>query len=214
MEKILGVDLSHWNGTVDFKNLAENGVKFVMLKLGGEENGEYSYKIDTKFFTYYHAAKAAGIKVGAYMFAGKYCWRWQAEGNATYFIDYMEKYGVKLDYPFAIDVETQDPCKRDRTTTYVYNWCKCVEDRGYFAMIYGSDISTFDDILDSKRLERFAFWVARYGAEEKIKHPYAMWQFTNNVRAHLWGDIPKNIDGNYAMYDIAEVIERKHLNHK
>lgn len=214
---ILGVDLSHWNGNLNlcdfikFKNL---NVKFVMLKLGGEENGERSYKIDKKFFTFYHYAKEAGIKVGAYMFAGKECALWRPEENADYFIDYMEKNGIKLDYPFALDMEIQPKSRQKENTQYAKEWCTRVEERGYFAMIYGSDINTFDEILKSEELERFAFWVAMYcDSESKVKHKHAIWQFTNRLGTRI-NYLPILLGGNYASYDIAKVIEKKHLNHK
>lgn len=214
MGYILGVDLSHWNGSVDVQHLADLGVKFAMLKLGGEESSQRGYKIDTRFYEYYHLCKKYGIKVGAYMFAGSRCYLWNAEENANHFIDYMERNNIKLDYPFAIDIETQPTATKEKNTEYVRLWCKTVEKRGYFAMIYGSDVSTFKGIINGDDLKQFAFWVARYGGESRIQNDWAIWQFTNNIRESINKRFPKNMDGNYARYDIAAVIEKKHLNRK
>lgn len=205
--------MSHWNGDVDFNNLKQNGVQFAMLKLGGEEKGHRKYQIDSKFFTYYHMAKAHGIYVGAYMFAGKDCFLWDGAENANYFIDYIEKYHIDLDYPFALDMETQPINQKEANTEYAANWCDAVEKRGYFAMIYGSDVWTFDDIVYADRLERYAFWVARYSLHDRVRHDHAIWQFTSAIKSK-YPKLAKNMDGNYAMYDIAKVIKKKGLNRK
>lgn len=208
--EIDGVDLSHWNGKVDFHVLKECGIQFAMLKLGGEELGQQRYRIDKKFHEYYEGAKAAGIYVGAYMFAGKECAEWNAKDNVKFFVTYMEENGIILDYPFAIDIESQLPSRRYENTEYVKDWCNAVEEAGYFAMIYGSDVSTFENLLDVSELEEYALWVARYGKKEP-RNNWTIWQCANDLT------LPGHtclFDKNYAVYDLARVIADRHLNKK
>lgn len=211
MRKIRGVDLSHWNGQVNFQLLAKNGIEFVMLKMGGEEGTPHKYTIDPKFISYYEGAKVAGINVGAYMFANDDLKRCDPKENVKYYMDFMLDEGIILDYPFAIDVETQSRFDRKATTTYVKQWCEAVESYAYFAMIYASDISGFSGILNSSELEEYSFWVARYSSTKHPTHQYGIWQYTNKL--HLPG-IAGYCDGDYAAYDFAAVIESKHLNRK
>lgn len=209
---IMGVDLSHWNGKVDFEILKQLGYQFCMLKLGGEETTPGKFKIDKMFLRYYRAAKANGLYVGAYVFANSNLKNCQPECNANYFINWLRKERCLLDYPLAIDIETQKPEDKAATTEYVARWCDMVEHHKWFAMIYGSDISTFDGMVESENLVQYAFWVARYGSRpEKVKHQPAIWQYTNK----LYTPASKGLmDGNYAAYDIAAVIKAKHLNDK
>ena len=68
MDKILGIDVSHWQGKIDFERVKKSGIKFVILKAGGSDKGFYE---DKTFRSNYEAAKKAGIDVGAYYFVGK-----------------------------------------------------------------------------------------------------------------------------------------------
>ena len=65
MSKITGVDLSHWNGSVDFAHLAAD---FVLLKVGGSDSGRYT---DRAYASNAKAARAAKKHVGHYWFNGE-----------------------------------------------------------------------------------------------------------------------------------------------
>ena len=56
-----GIDISRWQGTVDFGKIAADGIDFVILRVG------YSGVKDLNFDTYYDGARAAGLKIGAYL---------------------------------------------------------------------------------------------------------------------------------------------------
>ena len=68
--EIKGIDVSHWQGDIDWNAVKEDGVEFAIIKAGGSDAGFYE---DSKFRENYEAAKAAGVDVGAYYFVGKYC---------------------------------------------------------------------------------------------------------------------------------------------
>ncbi|GAF06834.1 glycosyl hydrolase [Paenibacillus pini JCM 16418] len=54
-----GIDVSHWQGTIDWKKVAAAGISFVFIK--ATQNS-----IDNNFLDYVKGAKAAGLLVGAY----------------------------------------------------------------------------------------------------------------------------------------------------
>ena len=70
MAKIKGIDVSHWQGTIDWNKVKAAGIKFAIIKAGGSDAGFYT---DSKWEANYKGAKAAGIPIGAYYFVGKDC---------------------------------------------------------------------------------------------------------------------------------------------
>ena len=65
-----GIDVSHWQGTIDWNKVKKAGIEFAIIKAGGSDAGFYT---DSKWEANYKGAKAAGIPIGAYYFVGKDC---------------------------------------------------------------------------------------------------------------------------------------------
>ena len=101
MAKYAGVDLSRWNGAVDFKKLKSgkilgSPVKFVMLRLG------YGTRLDDRFRQYYSAAKSAGLYVGVYLYSIADTAS-AARFEADWALEQLK--GLDIDYPVAFDFE-------------------------------------------------------------------------------------------------------------
>ena len=60
--EIKGIDVSHWQGSIDFNKVKAFGIDFVILKAGQKVK-------DPMFEEYYEKAKEAGLNVGCYFFA-------------------------------------------------------------------------------------------------------------------------------------------------
>ena len=63
-----GIDVSAWQGSIDFNKVKKSGYEFVIIKAGGNDDGFY---IDSRFESNYTSAKKAGLKVGAYYFVNR-----------------------------------------------------------------------------------------------------------------------------------------------
>lgn len=63
-----GIDVSHWQGDINWASVKADGINFAIIKAGGSDDGFYT---DSKFETNYNEAVKAGISVGAYYFVGK-----------------------------------------------------------------------------------------------------------------------------------------------
>ena len=205
MVKYLGVDISHWQGDVNFQELKKDDVEFVILKAGGSDYGFYT---DAWFEENYKRAKAAGLKVGAYYFLGKLISQeQQAEEEARFFINILK--GKQFEYPVFIDVETLDCRFKERNTRVVKRFCEVMESHGYFTGIYSSDILGFKNMLDVKELERFCLWVARWGGSPEYVKNYGLWQYSSKGRKK---GVSGNIDLDMSFYDYAKVIKSKGFN--
>ena len=70
-----GIDVSRWQGQIDWAKVKAAGIKFAILKCGGSDAGFYS---DRTFEYNYNEAKRNGIAVGAYYFVGRDCISYEA----------------------------------------------------------------------------------------------------------------------------------------
>ena len=201
-----GIDVSHWQGNINWEKVKADGVQFAIIKAGGSDAGFYK---DSKFETNYAGAKAVGIKVGAYYFVGKGCKSYNdGVADAKRFIDLIK--GKVFDYPVYIDFEAPDTTNKAGNTQACIGFCKTMEQAGYFCGIYSSDISGFVDRLNMNDLTAYSWWVARYGSEpQRARKNLHIWQKSST--GHVNG-INGNVDMNEGYVDFETIIAQKGLN--
>ena len=202
---IKGIDVSHWNGEIDFKKVKAAGIDFVLIKAGGSDYGFYT---DKMFKRNYENAKAAGLFVGAYYFVGKnFYGDLSGIADAKRFIKILD--GMQFEYPVYVDVETTDGRYKELATDAAIAFCKTMEAAGYFVGIYASDISGFREKLNHKRLLNYAHWVARYGRDpEECKEDH-IYQYSS--KGSIAG-ISGSVDLDESTVDYAKIITKKGLN--
>ena len=203
--QIKGIDVSHWNGCIDFDKVKASGVEFVIIKAGGSDKGFYT---DSKFRENYEKAKAAGLYVGAYYFAGKKFRGVEAGfADAQRFIDILK--GLKFEYPVFIDIEAQENRYKEEITDAAVTFCNMLESAGYFVGIYASDISGFKYKLNHDRIKSYAHWVARYGKEPEVCKEYGIWQYSSKGSV---SGISGSVDMDISTVDYAKIIVEKGFN--
>lgn len=213
--KMLGIDVSHWQGNIDFEAVKKAGYSFVIIKCGGSDRGFYK---DSKFETYYRQAKEAGLYVGAYYFVGrKFRGTESGVADAKRMIELIR--GKSFEMPVVVDVENQQnpSVNRGKITDATIAFCKTLEENGYYAMIYGQDYQTFVESLDIERLGAYDKWVARYSTSKpKYVESYGIWQYGGDVnylcRAKVSGVSSNACDQNFAYKDYPTIMRKNKLN--
>lgn len=201
----LGIDVSRWQGEIDFNRVKKNGIDFVIIKAGGSDAGFYT---DRYFESNYRKAKEAGLFVGAYYFVGrKFLSAADGVADAKRFLKMLE--GKQFEYPVVLDIESTPKEQRRNATTAAIEFCRTLELNGYYVSIYGSDISTFCDRLELQRLNAFDKWVARYGADPSYVKNFGMWQFTSGGNV---AGILGNVDMDYSYKDYPTIMKENNLN--
>ena len=202
---IKGIDISHWNGKVDFTQVKEAGIDFVIIKAGGSDKGFYK---DSRFETNYREAKAAGLSVGAYYFVGpKFYGLVSGAADAERFIKILD--GKQFDYPVFVDVETTDARYKELATDATIAFCETMEKAGYFVGIYASDISGYREKLNHKRIMEYTHWVARYGKDPEECTEYSIYQHSSK------GSVPGiggSVDLDTSRVDFSTLIKEKGFN--
>ena len=206
MEK-KGIDVSHWQGDINWAAVKADGVEFAIIKACGSDSGFYT---DSKFRVNYKAAKAVGIDVGTYYFVGKYCKSYEdGVADAKRFIATIS--GLQFEYPVYIDFEAPDSSDKEDNTEACIGFCQTMKDNGYFSGIYASEISGFRDRLDDSKLQSYSHWVARYGNKpttipEKV---FGIWQYSSKGSV---AGISGNVDLDESYVDFPSIIKNAGLN--
>ncbi len=180
----LGIDLSEFQGDVDFTALKNAGVEFVMLRIGGryygDDGGLYE---DKNFDTYYEQAQSAGLKIGAYFFSQANCVE-DAAQEANYSIDKLD--GRKLDFPVAFDWENiaegdarTDKVTGDELTSLAETFCDTITNAGYKAIVY-SNTSQMLIMYDFETMKDYDFWLADYREFPTMYYKFDMWQYSKD----------------------------------
>jgi lysozyme len=186
-----GVDLSHWQGEVDFAKLASAGIKFCFLKFTEGTN-----HIDDRGLEYLHGARAHGMPAGAYhYFLPKYDPIEQAE-HFVLTMSRHEGYAGELILPPVIDVEVKASSVVLQKT--IMQFLEYVEDaRGITPILYTSPgfwrsyVGKWDEVV------RFPLWVAHYGTTYPSQfYPWASWKFWQFTSAGRVPGVVGNVDLN------------------
>ena len=177
---IPGIDVSSHQGAIDWETVAESGIKFVMIRVGyrGYETGMLN--LDERMQENYEGAKAAGLRVGAYIFSQAVTVE-EAEEEARFILEAIKDW--ELDMPVVFDWEHK---KEGRTlnldsrivTDCAIAFCDLVRQAGYEPMVYFNPhhAKRFFHLWE---LEAYPFWLAYYTDLMDYSYKVEMWQYTN-----------------------------------
>jgi lysozyme len=176
MSEFRGIDVSHWQGAIDWTKVKAAGIQFAIIKSGGSDAGFYT---DPRWEENYKGAKDNGIAVGAYYFVGPGCTS-AADGKADAERFLAQLNGKQFEYPVYIDVEATPASAKAGATEAAIAFCRAMEAAGYYAGIYSSTYSGFRDRLDDSKLTPFTHWVAQYASKCTYGGSYGIWQYSSS----------------------------------
>jgi len=177
----LGIDVSHYQGTIDWNAVHEAGIEFAFIRAGyrGHTTGELHE--DTGYRENIQAALDAGVEVAVYFFS-------QANGAAE--AEEEAEYLMRLirDYPVhvcAYDLEIDRSQGRltettqDASTEAAYAFCRKVKENGYTPLVYGSVSFLSTDVRMSELQDITQFWLAWYDdAVPPFPYAFTIWQYS------------------------------------
>lgn len=172
---VLGMDISKYQGEVDFKKVKADGVRFVILRaVSSDNNGIY---IDPYFERNYREALTNGIAVGAYIFTYAKTEEEQNEEVAK-LLEALD--GKTFKYPIFVDVEWDGFTIIDRTTltNLVRRFMDIIDQKGYTPGWY-SYTNFINSYLDASELSAYPLWVADYRSAVGFAGNYDIWQYTS-----------------------------------
>ena len=171
-----GIDLSHYQGDVNWDKVAADDVQFII------HGTRYKGKIDPVIRRNLTEANKRGIKLGIYIYSYAMNVE-QADAEADFVLDIIKDYPIS--YPVAFDVEdmnTQGKLSKDELTAIIKTFCNKVEAAGYYPILYANDYWIANK-LDMNALKKYDIWVARYNVKHSYTNP-VMWQATSTGRVN------------------------------
>ena len=200
-----GIDVSKWQGNIDWAAVKAGGVAFAMLR------ASVGTAADSRFAQYAAGATAVGIPIGAYHYltsttaAG-------AKREADFFLSQLA--GKRLEYPAVLDLEepNQLALPDGELMALAETFLAAVEEAGYYAMLYAS-LSTLQRLRKAvpERLARYDLWCARWGAGEP-GIPCGIWQYEVSKAGAVPG-VSTDCDRDLAYKDYPFLIQAAGLNH-
>ena len=161
---IKGMDISYWQGNVDFARVAADGIKFAILREG------YAQTVDAKFRQYVEGCRKNGIEIkGVYHFSYAINAE-QAAQEAAFCIKQMEQAGLGKDvivfYDFEYDTVKKAKAKgvtlgKNECIAFTKAFCEYVESHGYKAGVY-SNIDYHRNMYSDEVLSKYVYWLADY----------------------------------------------------
>lgn len=192
-----GIDVSRFQGDIDWKAVAEDGVEFAFIRVGNRGYGTGKLVEDDKFEKNIEGALAAGIHTGVYIYSQAVS-EDEIREEAQFVLDKLE--GYQIDGPIVFDVEkTADASGRmnqislEERTNLTLLFCQMIEQAGYKPMIY-HNVEMGALMIDVETLEQYDKWLAYYNDDMYYPYAYSIWQYTDKGKVNgIKGNVDLNI---------------------
>ncbi len=180
---IRGIDVSKYQGEIDWKKVKAAGVEYAIIRLGYRGMGQGTLETDPYFLKNIKGANEAGVHVGIYFFSQAVNTE-EAVEEAEMILNKIKDYVV--DYPIVIDTEevtTYDArankLTRAERTDICIAFCDCINAAGYTPMIYANTRYMIMG-LELERLSKYEKWFAYYGTNYTFPYEFHMYQYSDS----------------------------------
>ncbi len=183
---VKGIDVSRYQGTIDWSQVAEDGVKYAFLRAGFRGYGSGEIQIDETFLQNAADASANGIEIGVYFFTQALNEE-EAVEEARCVIDLLG--GNEIAMPIAYDIERVNGGRMnnigaDQMTRNARAFCDTVSAAGYEPMIYGN-MESLLLMLHMEEVEDIGKWFAYYSNDIYFPYKFDIWQYS--AKGHVKG---------------------------
>lgn len=182
-KKIKGIDVSEWNGSINWSKVKAAGIDYVFVRIGARYSGSGKLKTDSYATTNLKNAAAAGLKVGAYFFSQAIT-EAEAKQEAQYMLKKIK--GYKITMPVVFDFEYYNGGRLDKANLSASKQTKIclaaldtIKSAGYTPMLYANLSMLRDDLYASQISAKYPIWLARYNSYAGYSGDYEFWQYTS-----------------------------------
>ncbi len=205
----LGIDVSTWQGKINWSKVKASGISFAMIRTGFRGTVSGNITKDKWFESNIKGAIANNINVGVYFFSMA---KNEAEAleEAKWVVEQIKDYDIS--YPVAVDIEIFD---QDRLEGVSYSqmtenalvFCNYIRSKGYTPMIY-SYMNALTKKFDTAKFANERIWLAQYNDTVTYKGKYHMWQYTSS------GSVPGisgRVDMNVAYFSVTNDVSKREV---
>ena len=196
-ESYVGMDISKYQGYIDFNEVKKDGIDFVIIKLGSRGYSTGQLTVDDYFQDNMKRAMDADLEVGI-SFSSQAITVEEAVEEAEFVLQYMQEYDIS--YPIIFEMEhivndtaRIDDLTKEEKTRIAETFLDKIEEAGYNVMLSGDKAWLFSDI----NYAALSAYDIRLEQEEDLPdYPYRfyMWQYTQKGTVDgVSGEVPLNI---------------------
>lgn len=202
------VDVSKYNGSINWNKVKADGIEYAMIRVGYRSYGsDPKLCEDPNFRQNIEGAINAGLKVGVYFYSQAIT-RAEANAEADFVVSLIRKYNITL--PVAIDYEyasngsgltgrlyNANLSKKDATNV-CKGFCSSVKAEGYAPMIYANKSMLMNHLNADELSSRYMIWLSNYTTETNYSGEYSAWQYSSKGSVD---GISGNVDCNFWYVD-------------
>ena len=173
-DTLVGIDVSKWQGAIDFSKVKEAGAEFVVIRVGSQNGVGGEYVLDPYFKRNISDAIENDLDVGIYFYSYADSKK-EARKQAEWVIKQIKDYDISL--PIAFDFESFTSFNIMNLSLYQLNevaesYFSTLEDAGYDTMLYGS--KNYLNAIWKYNTNKV--WLAHYTDKTDYDKDYMMWQ--------------------------------------
>lgn len=177
-DTMIGIDVSRWQGDIDYTQVKEAGVEFVIMRMGVQSGSKKDLEMDSFYKKNIENAKNAGLKVGVYLYSVALN-QDKAREHAKWVVKNLN--GMKLDFPIAYDWENWQYIREYNVSIHDLNmnfeaFADELNKNGYDTMLYSSKYY-LNHIWNNKK--DYPVWQAHYADQTEMDKNGIMWQFSD-----------------------------------
>lgn len=194
-----GIDVSQWNGDIDWAKVAKSDVDFAIIRCGIGDN--YEYQDDIYFKKNVEGCINNKIPFGVYIYSYALNTT-MAKSEANHVLRLIK--GYKLSFPVFYDLEDNSQTGLSKSTlgSIAKTFCNTISAKGYQVGIY-ANLYWWTTYLTDSAFNNASWykWVAQYNSYCNYTKKYSMWQccsdgkvsgISGNVDINFWYDAPRN----------------------
>ena len=176
-----GVDVSEYQGDIDWQAVYDSGVRFALLRAGGRYYGSGELYSDDKFLENLEGARSAGLQVGAYFFSQAISAA-EAREEARYVLQLIGE--RELDLPVFFDWERVEDANartnaldNETLTECAVTFCEEIKTAGFEPGVYVYNGTGYYG-YDLSCLQDYMLWCASVGSYPYFYYAHTVWQYS------------------------------------
>lgn len=179
-----GIDVSYYQGTINWEKVRDAGTDFAFIRAGYRGYSTGTLVTDSNFAANVEGALKAGISVGLYFYTEAISTK-EAIEEANYCLNLAKDY--KINFPIAFDFELTNTAGRlvkaklskSAATANCKAFCETIQAAGYTPMVYANRNDLINKIDGASLSKSFPIWLAQYASKPTYTGNFQFWQYSS-----------------------------------
>lgn len=203
-----GIDVSEFQGKIDWEKVKNSGVEFAILRCG--YGMDFSNQDDVEYERNANECERLGIPYGVYLMSYANTVE-KARSEAKHVLRLIE--GRKISLGVWHDIEdngTSGAINKETLTNIINTFCNTIKNAGYKVGVY-ANLNWLENKIEKTIKDNYDIWVAQYYSKCEYEGKYIMWQHTSSGKVN---GISTNVDMNILYKDLPVINNNDNNNSK